>query len=725
MDLFTSGGKLIVGTQSIMNFGSTYDGSNHTGGILMNGSNTTLTVDSADDSTFLKAGTLITTGTTSEGHKIIINGKNVFKGNIESKDKALTLTLNKNQSALGTITMGAGNLNLILDAAVTSAAFADNSSADWGTATLNITGAGNNEVSFGTDANGLTNAQLAKVLLGGVTPVINASGQIGAAEVLVASFNNAGGDNLWSNAANWSPGIPTADTAKVTVDADLIVDSNKTVAQIKTVGATSAASVTITATNSSVLTITGSGVTQPIQNNKSAGSLVFNLPVVFDSAAETETLRFGSGADQSITFSSSLTLNDPLTVSGTNKNHDLNLNGSLLGSGNLIFGAKTQANFGTAYDGSSYAGTLTVAGGAAATNNQVTIISNVADDGTFLKSAGSLNVTKDGAKITVNGANTLKGNIAVSDHNPSLTVNKNQSAVGTITFGSGTLTLTVPESLTTLAFADNSSSDWGTGSLVITGAGNNEISFGEDANGLTDTQLALISLNGSTPVINSTGQLSIPPLFNLPFNNNKVSVTSSTCIGNNDGSIGLSVEDTSYSYLVTVTGQNDPISLGGETKTASVTGLSKGTYTVCFTVDGQEAYQQCFEVNIGEPKALSAFIDVNNDTRHTTIQLSGSLSYMIEINGKQFDVKDDNFKITLNSGLSVIRISTDLDCQGVIEREVFISEDILYYPNPTLGDVDVYIKTSWRCNGNNYLGHFFILDFDSTTFICMDGRNFV
>ena len=38
--------------------------------------------------------------------------------------------------------MGAGNLNLILDADVTSAAFGDNSSADWGTATLNITGAG-------------------------------------------------------------------------------------------------------------------------------------------------------------------------------------------------------------------------------------------------------------------------------------------------------------------------------------------------------------------------------------------------------------------------------------------------------------------------------------------------------------------------------------------------------------------------------------------------------
>jgi hypothetical protein len=181
-------------------------------------------------------------------------------------------------------------------------------------------------------------------------------------------------------------------------------------------------------------------------------------------------------------------------------------------------------------------------------------------------------------------------------------------------------------------------------------------------------------------------------IFTLPLDNNKVSVTSSTCIGNTDGSIGLSIEDTSYSYLVTVTGQDDPIALGGETKTASVTGLGKGTYTVCFTVEGQDTYEQCFEVNIEEPKALSAFIDVNNDTRQTSIQLSGSSTYTVDINGQSYDVKGDSFKTTLKSGLSIIRISTDLDCQGIIEREVFISEDILYYPNPTPGDVNVYVN---------------------------------
>jgi hypothetical protein len=77
-----------------------------------------------------------------------------------------------------------------------------------------------------------------------------------------------------------------------------------------------------------------------------------------------------------------------------------------------------------------------------------------------------------------------------------------------------------------------------------------------------------------------------------------------------------------------------------------VTGLGKGTYTVCFTVEGQDAYEQCFEVNIEEPKALSAFIDVNNDTRKTSIQLSGSSTYTVDINGESYDVKGDRFNTT-------------------------------------------------------------------------------
>ena len=55
-------------------------------------------------------------------------------------------------------------------------------------------------------------------------------------------------------------------------------------------------------------------------------------------------------------------------------------------------------------------------------------------------------------------------------------------------------------------------------------------------------------------------------VFNLPVNNNKVSVTSASCIGTSDGSIGLSIEDASYDYSITVTGKDDPITITGDDK---------------------------------------------------------------------------------------------------------------------------------------------------------------
>jgi len=180
-------------------------------------------------------------------------------------------------------------------------------------------------------------------------------------------------------------------------------------------------------------------------------------------------------------------------------------------------------------------------------------------------------------------------------------------------------------------------------------------------------------------------------VFTLPLNNNKVIVTSASCTGNSDGSIKLSVEDDTYNYYITITGKEDVSLLFGD-KTASVSGLSRGSYDVCFYVFDQSEYKQCFKINIKEPKELSAFLDVDNDKKTTSIQLSGSLVYNIEVNGEKFEVEGDNFTTSLPTGLSFIKISTNLDCQGVIEKEIFLSEDIHYYPNPTPGDVSVHVS---------------------------------
>jgi hypothetical protein len=83
---------------------------------------------------------------------------------------------------------------------------------------------------------------------------------------------------------------------------------------------------------------------------------------------------------------------------------------------------------------------------------------------------------------------------------------------------------------------------------------------------------------------------------------------------------------------------------------------------------------------------------VDNDNRNDQHTIKRSLTYNVEVNGQRYDVKGDRFTTNLPTGLSIIKISTDLDCQGIIEREVFISEDIHYYPNPTQTDVNVHVS---------------------------------
>ena len=179
-------------------------------------------------------------------------------------------------------------------------------------------------------------------------------------------------------------------------------------------------------------------------------------------------------------------------------------------------------------------------------------------------------------------------------------------------------------------------------------------------------------------------------IFELPINNYKVEVASASCIGTSDGVIDLSVEDASFDYTVTITGK-DNVTITGTNKTGSVTGLAKGTYEVCFTVDGQTNYEQCFEVVVGEPPALTAFIDIDNDKRKTSIAMGGSNIYNVTINGIKQRVSGNTFEANLSTGLSIIRVDTDLECQGFVEKEVFISEEIHYYPNPTEDDVKVHV----------------------------------
>ena len=180
-------------------------------------------------------------------------------------------------------------------------------------------------------------------------------------------------------------------------------------------------------------------------------------------------------------------------------------------------------------------------------------------------------------------------------------------------------------------------------------------------------------------------------VFALPSNTFTVSVTSATCPDSSNGSITISSSNTDYSYRYALDDQA-PQALTANTQTIS--NLSAGIYTVCITVDGVADYNVCYTIEITEPAPLVASSRVDVSSRNMQLDLSGSEEYQVTINGKTFLTTEDRLSLNLEPGMNRVEVATALDCQGVYFEEIFVSEEVKVYPNPTSGPLQLFVAGS-------------------------------
>ncbi len=512
---FISNKWLNINAHTNVTFGDNSDFTGHSSALRFTGNdgNGKLTV-SSNKNKFKTSGSkiIVTTG----GH-MTISSEDILKSTLQiDSKKTLNLTINSNQSNAGLITMtDSAKINLSIDPSVTSIAFSDNSASDWGNGKITVTGFVDNVLRFGNNSNGLTATQISQIDVAGTTLEISSTGSIKSEtppDVSVSTFTNGGGDKLWSNPLNWNNGIPNVSTAKVTLKDSLILDKDVSIAQIKIPN--DGKDVAVTTSNNSKLTLTGSAVTQPVQNNAKDKNLTFDLSVDLISS-DIETIQISGGGTASINFGQ----NSQLSLAGPTKfvgklNRSFTLNGKLIGSGAFQVGDDTNITFGPSSDNLGYAGEFKYLGA----NAQ--IIANTTDDGTFI-SNGILITPGDAnnPKLVLNGKNIFKGDINITDKDFSLLVNANQSSIGLLTLGSGNLNLNLDASVSQVAFAENSSSIWGSGKVVISGFKDNVISFGTSANGLTNEQLNKINIGGTEVIINSSGEIAGKVISQSTFTN--------------------------------------------------------------------------------------------------------------------------------------------------------------------------------------------------------------
>ncbi|MDG2396030.1 MAG: M4 family metallopeptidase [Flavobacteriaceae bacterium] len=219
----------------------------------------------------------------------------------------------------------------------------------------------------------------------------------------------------------------------------------------------------------------------------------------------------------------------------------------------------------------------------------------------------------------------------------------------------------------------------------------------DDGDGVPDDQD-----NCKATPLDSIVDLNGCKIFTLPQKNYSVSIAKVSCIGENDGSIELSVENKNYDYVASISSgstsksyksnQLDSVDLNSlNGHKANFKNLEPGLYEVCFTVNGENGYKQCFDIKISEPEPLSSTSKVNKTNKSVEFNLSGSDRYKIIHNGDVNTYKSNDLILSLHPGVNFIEISTDNKCQGKYTEEIFISENVEYYPNPTLDIVNIYI----------------------------------
>ena len=165
-------------------------------------------------------------------------------------------------------------------------------------------------------------------------------------------------------------------------------------------------------------------------------------------------------------------------------------------------------------------------------------------------------------------------------------------------------------------------------------------------------------------------------VFSLPEDNFTVIASSETCRGSNNGSIEVTALE-ALSYTASLSGTSVEFS-----QSTIFENLSAGTYELCITVAGQADYEQCFDLTITEPEALSVYSSLDNSTNLLTLELNGGTFYKVQLNDQSFLTDNSSIELKLDQSVNKISVSTDVDCQDKFEETFLLSDRASAYPNP-------------------------------------------
>ena len=123
----------------------------------------------------------------------------------------------------------------------------------------------------------------------------------------------------------------------------------------------------------------------------------------------------------------------------------------------------------------------------------------------------------------------------------------------------------------------------------------------------------------------------------------------------------------------------------------TISNLGKGKYTICISSPDDNDFERCYETELFEPDPLKVVTQFNASDLSLIIDLSGGENYSLRLNNSNYRLQTGRHQFALRSGLNLIEVTTDLNCQGKTVKEIYVSEDSSIYPNPASEVVNVLV----------------------------------
>ncbi|SDW22121.1 Por secretion system C-terminal sorting domain-containing protein [Lutibacter oricola] len=216
-----------------------------------------------------------------------------------------------------------------------------------------------------------------------------------------------------------------------------------------------------------------------------------------------------------------------------------------------------------------------------------------------------------------------------------------------------------------------------------------------DANGCSNGQLDddndgvinSIDVCDGTPagtIVDETGC----EVFMLAENNFSIEVTGETCTDKNNGQINITALE-NHNYKALINGQTLDF-----TSTLLIEGLDPGSYELCIEIE-EEDYEQCFTIVVEEGTSISGKTTISSNRASFEIE-EGEGPFTVLVNGVSvLTTSQSVFNVEVKHG-DLISVKTAKDCEGEITKKVSLFNEIVAYPNPTKGSLDIAIPVSQK-----------------------------